>query len=244
MNPHVTVAVLPPPNPQPATLAAALSGAAVAIVAGAPRTQEATTTFALAVDAAATDAGAAFFWGGVRGGAGFAFVNGGEAFEWTPAVAAGGGAAGANPPTTTTHTHTTRYAPLERALFHSWAGLHPRRTHGLVYVLRCVADFEVHTHATPTAADAPALANRGHALATADGVAPHAISRFVDDGSLASFVGAEEEEPAVAAVVGGTLSSEVVKNVTRRGPPLDNLFLYSVSDGKGAVERLGEPPVG
>ena len=148
------------------------------------------------------------------------------------------------PPPPPPQTHTTRYAPLERALFHSWAGLHPRRTHGLVYVLRCVADFEVHTHSTPSASDASALADRGHALATADGVAPHAIARFVDDGSLASFVGAEEEEAAVAAIVGGALSSEAVKNVTRRGPPLDNVFLYNVVDGKGAVERLGEPPVG
>lgn len=240
MNPHVAVSVLPCPPVEPAALAATLTGAAAAIVAGAPRTREATTPFALACDAAAADAGAAFFWGGVRGGAGFGFVNGGDAFEWTPA-ASGGGEGGTAPTTTTPH--TTRYAPLERALFHSWAGLHPRRTHGLVYVLRCVADFEVHEHRAPTAADASALAERGHAIAAADGVAPHAVARFVDDGSLAAFAGAEAEEPAVCAVVGGTLAAEVVKHVTRRGPPLDNLFLYSVTDGKGAVERLGEPPV-
>jgi hypothetical protein len=30
--------------------------------------------------------------------------------------------------------------------------------------------------------------------------------------------------------------------VTRVGKPLDNLFLFSMSDGRGVVERLGEPP--
>jgi hypothetical protein len=244
MNPHVHVGVLPSPPTEPAALAAALSGATAAVVVGAPGTPSAATTFALAVDAAATDAGAALFWGGVRGGAGWAFVNGGEAFEWTPAATAAtateAAAPAAHPPAGPA---TTRYAPLERALFHSWAGLHPRRTHGLVYVLRVVADFEVHERRPPTAADAPALVDRGHALAAADGVAPHALARFVDDGGLASFAGARAEAPPAAAVVGGTLAGEVVKHVARRGPPLDNLFLYSMADGKGAVERLGEPPV-
>lgn len=240
MNPHVTVTVLPSPAVEPPALAALLRGAAAVVVAGGPTPA---TPFALAVDAAAADAGAAFFWGGVRGGAGWCFLNA-HSHSWAPGAGEGGvaGGAAAGAPTHPPTLHHARYAPLERALRHTWAGLHPRRTHGLAYALRAVADFEVHAHAAPTPSDLAAVIDRGHALAAADGVAPHSLSRFVDDGSLAAFVAATGEHPAAAAVVGGTLAGEAVKVVTRVGKPLDNLFLFSMSDGRGVVERLGEPP--
>ena len=179
------------------------------------------------------------------------------------------------------------FASLERLLSHPWAGLHPRRTHALVYGLRTVFEWEARrareealeatkaaTEATateagteaeakkktspppplpllprpplPSASDLPLLREAGHALASSDGVAPHALPAFADDGALALLArdcaaGRGRQHPAVAAVVGGAVANDVVRAVSKKGAPaVDNLFCFSLADGKGVVERLGE----
>ena len=179
------------------------------------------------------------------------------------------------------------FASLERLLSHPWAGLHPRRTHALVYGLRTVFEWEARrareealeatttttteaaaaatttaeatTAATeakkaapplllplPSASDLPLLLEAGHALASSDGVAPRSLPAFADDGALALLArdcaaGRGRQHPAVAAVVGGALANDVVRAVSRKGAPaVDNLFCFSLVDGKGVVERLGE----
>jgi hypothetical protein len=42
----------------------------------------------------------------------------------------------------------------------------------------------------------------------------------------------------VNAIVGGVLANEVLKAVSGREEPLDNMFMYSMADGAGIVERL------
>lgn len=42
----------------------------------------------------------------------------------------------------------------------------------------------------------------------------------------------------VNAVLGGVLANEVLKAVSRRGEPVNNLFLFCLTDGAGAVECM------
>ena len=41
--------------------------------------------------------------------------------------------------------------------------------------------------------------------------------------------------PHVAAVVGGMLSQEVLKAITRKGAPIDNVFIYESESGNGSL---------
>lgn len=63
----------------------------------------------------------------------------------------------------------------------------------------------------------------------------------VDDRGLESYAGDGEGMPAISAVVGGVLANEVLKAVSKKGEPLQNLFLFSLVDGAGAVARM--PPL-
>ena len=254
--------------------------------------------------AASAAGGIPFFWGGVAGSQGFFFVNlhehefevdgignteeeeeekgregggrVGEKRKATAASAAGGAGSGgtAPPPPRKAPLRRRAFASLERLLSHPWAGLHPRRTHGLVYGLRTVFEWEARrarqealaataaaaaTQATaaattrgkgspllPSASDLPLLLEAGHFLAQSDGVAPHALPAFADDGALALLArdcdaGRGRQHPSVAAIVGGALANDVVRAVSKKGvPAVDNLFCFSLVDGKGVVERLGE----
>ena len=99
---------------------------------------------------------------------------------------------------------------------------------------------------SPSASDLPLLLETGHSLARSDGVSPHALPAFADDGALALLArgcasGLGRQHPSVAAVVGGALANDVVRAVSKKGSPaVDNLFCFSLVDGKGVVERLGE----
>lgn len=44
---------------------------------------------------------------------------------------------------------------------------------------------------------------------------------------------------AVHAIMGGVLANELLKAVSRKGEPANNLFLYDVGSGIGKVHRLG-----
>lgn len=45
--------------------------------------------------------------------------------------------------------------------------------------------------------------------------------------------------PAINAVLGGVVANDVIKVVASKGEPLiNNLFMYSLLDGAGWVERI------
>ena len=45
--------------------------------------------------------------------------------------------------------------------------------------------------------------------------------------------------PALNAIVGGVVSNDIIKIVAAKGEPMiNNLFVYSLLDGTGWVERL------
>ena len=43
----------------------------------------------------------------------------------------------------------------------------------------------------------------------------------------------------MSAVVGGVLANDLLKAVAKKGEPIRNLFMYSLSDGIGSVELYG-----
>jgi ubiquitin-like 1-activating enzyme E1 A len=249
----------PPPAAAAASaLASAFAGASAVILAGAWRGGAGGAAAALAADAAASEAGAAFFWAGVAGPAGWCFADLGPAFAFAPSAAeaattqaaalaggggggeAGGGAPPQAPPPPPPLTRLP-FPPLHRALAHPWAGLHPRRTHGLVTALRVAADFEASEGRGVGDGDEGALAARAAAVASADGVAPHAAPTLLAAAAplLHALVAGDPDTPAVAAVVGGEAGHEVVKALTRKGRPARNLFCFDLRDGKGGIEFLG-----
>ena len=61
-----------------------------------------------------------------------------------------------------------------------------------------------------------------------------------DAWALSSFLEQTEEMPAINAIVGGVVANDIIKIVAANGEPLiNNMFLYSLLDGAGWVERLG-----
>ena len=86
------------------------------------------------------------------------------------------------------------------------------------------------------AADSAALHAARTALCTAEGL---------DDGAvhlqaLEAYAASSEEMPAISAIVGGVVANDLLKAVAGKGEPLvNNLFLYSLVDGTGWVERAG-----
>ena len=62
----------------------------------------------------------------------------------------------------------------------------------------------------------------------------------VDDWALAAFVQHPQEMPAINAIVGGVVANDVIKITASKGEPIiNNLFLYSLVDGGGWVEKVG-----
>ena len=207
---------------------------------------------AAALDAAAAEAGAAFFWAGVAGPAGWCFADLGPAYTFAPsaaeargaeAVAAGGGKAGGGggPPPPPPALTPLPYPPLARALAHPWAGLHPRRTHGLVTALRVAADFEATAGRPVRAGDELALAARAAALAAADGVAPHAAPALVAGAApaLASLAAGNPDTPAVAAVVGRGGGARGRQSTHPQGAPSPKPVLFRPRGRAGGGRNCG-----
>ena len=55
---------------------------------------------------------------------------------------------------------------------------------------------------------------------------------------LSAFLGSSEEFAPVNSIVGGILANEVLKCISKKGEPLNNVFCYSMLDGGGVVESL------
>jgi ubiquitin-like 1-activating enzyme E1 A len=85
-------------------------------------------------------------------------------------------------------------------------------------------------------ADAPVLRATATALCQAEGLEAGAVS----EQALEAYGASAEEMPAINAVVGGVVANELLKAASQKGEPLvNNLFLYSLADGSGWVERAG-----
>jgi ubiquitin-like 1-activating enzyme E1 A len=62
----------------------------------------------------------------------------------------------------------------------------------------------------------------------------------VDRTTLSSFLEQNEEMPAINAILGGVVANDTIKVVSSKGEPLiNNIFMYSLLEGGGWVERLG-----
>jgi hypothetical protein len=111
--------------------------------------------------------------------------------------------------------------------------------------------FLTHTNSNAIAAWARFEATERRAVSPADGDALHALSlaicheekldpaRAVEDAARA-YAEHPGEMPAVAAVVGGVVANDVLKAVSGKGDPhVQNLFMFSLVDTGGYVDRLG-----
>ena len=74
----------------------------------------------------------------------------------------------------------------------------------------------------------------GHNLAKTQGALPKVLDRE----TLQDYLESPEEMAPVNSIVGGVLANEVLKAISGKGDPFDNLFLYSMSTGAGIVEKL------
>ena len=75
----------------------------------------------------------------------------------------------------------------------------------------------------------------GHNLAKAQGAFP----KVLDTETLNDYLESPEEMAPVNSIVGGVLANEVLKAISGKGDPFDNLFLYSMANGAGIVEKVG-----
>jgi len=97
--------------------------------------------------------------------------------------------------------------------------------------------FEVENKRQAETADLTALEQALETLCSSEGL----VGATPQDLGLGSYLGDTEEMPAINAVVGGVVANDIIKVVASKGEPIiNNLFLYSLLDGAGWVERLGE----
>lgn len=86
------------------------------------------------------------------------------------------------------------------------------------------------------AADMEALLQRRSTLCEAEALPASAVN----EQALTAYATAAGEMPAINAVLGGVVANDILKAVSGKGEPLiNNLFLYSLIDGGGWVERAG-----
>ena len=98
------------------------------------------------------------------------------------------------------------------------------------------ARFEVAHGRAATVEDAPALTAALEELCKAEGL----VGAAPGDLGLGAYLEQGTEMPAINAIVGGVVANDVIKAVACKGEPIvNNLFMYSLQDGAGWVERLG-----
>jgi len=68
-------------------------------------------------------------------------------------------------------------------------------------------------------------------------------AELLPDSLLEALLTSPAEHPAVSSIVGGFLGQEVLKAVSGKGAPLQNVFLYDLASGDGKVEHLQAPAV-
>lgn len=56
---------------------------------------------------------------------------------------------------------------------------------------------------------------------------------------LEELVTGDAELPPVNAILGGVLANEILKVISLRGEPVNNVFFFSLMDNVGQIETLG-----
>ena len=115
------------------------------------------------------------------------------------------------------------------------------------------ADFEKQTGRFPGSEDLDFLKQQARILATGvqadaqmDAKSGTPLPRnlvkedVMPDQALEQYVLGSSELPPVNAVLGGVLANEVLKAVSHKGEPINNLFFFSLADNVGLVETLGQ----
>ena len=115
------------------------------------------------------------------------------------------------------------------------------------------ADFEKQTGRFPGSGDLDFLRQQARILATGvqadaqlDAKAGTPLPRnlvredVMPDQALEEYVLGSAELPPVNAVLGGVLANEMLKAVSHKGEPINNMFLFSLADNVGLIETLGE----
>lgn len=131
---------------------------------------------------------------------------------------------------------TLSFVPISSALSSPLSKL-TKRTPLAAVVLRLVLEVEAATRAPLETGDGPKLMA---AAAAAKAAGLHA-SLVPSDEALEAVAGKadEGESPAVAAVVGGVLATEVLKALSGVGEPAHNAFVFDADSGAGAFVGFG-----
>ena len=56
---------------------------------------------------------------------------------------------------------------------------------------------------------------------------------------LEELVTGDAELPPVNAILGGVLANEILKVISNKGEPVNNVFFFSLMDNVGQIETLG-----
>ncbi|KAI8463493.1 MAG: SUMO-activating enzyme 1B [Monoraphidium minutum] len=226
MNPLVRVSSAPG-APEARLLDAPFLAAFDLVVCTGPAVSPAATR---AAGAACAAAGVKFMAAAVRGAASYYFIDLG-AHTYKPKADAGGEGGGGSG----LEEVTVSYARLGDALA-TPLGLLPPNCHPLVPVLIACAALEDELGRALAPADAPAAAAKLQQLSAA--AAPWAGPAAE---RLLSWVAAGGSEFApVAAVTGGVIGNDVIRAVSHSDAPINNLFLYTLSD-RPLVQTLPPP---
>ena len=115
------------------------------------------------------------------------------------------------------------------------------------------ADFEKQTGRFPGSEDLDFLRQQARILATgvqadaqldarAGAPLPRNLIRedVMPDQALEEYVLGSAELPPVNAVLGGVLANEMLKAVSHKGEPINNMFFFSLADNVGLIETLGQ----
>lgn len=129
---------------------------------------------------------------------------------------------------------TVDFCSLTDALAASLPPPHPKRPLVTVYALYALAAWERKHHRRPAGIeDLAALVTEADAIVgatSADDTAAVALELAgAGSGDMA----------ALNAIVGGVLANELLKAVSRKGEPVNNVFMYDTGSGIGRVHRIG-----
>jgi ubiquitin-like 1-activating enzyme E1 A len=139
------------------------------------------------------------------------------------------------PPAPAAEEQQMSFSPLSCVLHaHHWKKL-PRRVSPLYLALSVLWAAEGQLGRALAAADLAVVLELKTTLATQQ------QADLLPDSLLQAYLTSPMEHPAVSSIVGGFLGQEVLKAVSGKGAPLQNIFLYDLASGDGKVEHLQAP---
>lgn len=129
---------------------------------------------------------------------------------------------------------TVDFCSLTDALAAPLPPPHPKRPLVTVYALCALAAWERKHHRRPAGTeDLPALVTEAEAIVGAASANDTATVALELAGAGAG------DMAALNAIVGGVLANELLKAVSRKGEPVNNVFMYDTGSGIGRVHRIG-----